>query len=318
MGGASRLNSVNQSVQAPKARTGSKLNSITEQKSVTTSLNSSSSNQKNRPASVLSIKEQLLKEKRQNLIKNMENKEERLRAFQEAQKQKMEARKKANEERFLAVQQRYQQMLQGIQVKENTSSTNNISIQKQKHSTNAKSNQTTKKCFVNLNLTDHNTLQVQNKTITVIKKPLLDSNQKPQSTVKVNTSQLNEQSQVSEKNTVSPKVPIINSPTVNESFNISLLNSDSESENDELNIKVPSWCRRGNPEFIATLSALCSNQLRWQDELRPASLIPIDIDDMFHGYKYTNRTRESSAIWDSPYGNPTRSPNTSLSMKIPL
>ncbi|KAH8849640.1 retinal guanylyl cyclase 2 [Schistosoma japonicum] len=213
LGGVSRLNSLNQSVQASKPKTGSRLNSINEKSSINTSLSSYSNKTKDRSASVLSEKEQRLEAKRQAFIEQMEKREERLRAFQDAQKQKIEARKKANEERFLAVQQRYQQMIQGShQVKENPCVTS-----MQPNNIGAKPLQITtlpKKCVVNLNPLDHNTLKVQNKPVTTIKQPQPESCQKPQPISKPNTIQPVKQLQTQEKVVVTQKVSLINSPVV--------------------------------------------------------------------------------------------------------
>uniref|UniRef100_A0A3Q0KHK7 INCENP_ARK-bind domain-containing protein n=1 Tax=Schistosoma mansoni TaxID=6183 RepID=A0A3Q0KHK7_SCHMA len=317
LGGVSRLNSLNHPIQASKPRTGSKLNSINEKVSVNTSLNGCSNKHKNRSGSVLSDKEQRMEAKRQVFIEQMEKREERLRAFQDAQKQKMEARKKANEERFLAVQQRYQQMLQGnhLQVKESNTSVTSV----QPSNVSAKPLQPTtvlKKCHVNLNPMDHNTLKVQNKPVTIIKQTQPNTCPKPQPVSKLNTIQPTKL-QTHEKVITTQKVSLISSPVVNESFDISQLNSDSESDDDEPNMKVPGWCRKGNPEMIAAMSDVYSNKLKWQNEFLPASMITFDISDVFRNYQYTIRPRTSSGIWNTP-GASKSSTGRSILKKILL
>ncbi|CAH8463238.1 unnamed protein product [Schistosoma turkestanicum] len=315
LGGVSRLNSLVHSVHAPKPRTGSRLNSINEKVSVNSSSIGYSNKQKNPPSSVLSEKEQRIEAKRRVFIEQMEKREERLRAFQDAKKQKMEARKKANEERFLAVQQRYQQMLQGNHLQENNTSVNSV----QPHNVSAKPLQTTtlpKKCIVNLNPVDHNTLKVQYKPVTTIKQPQLNSCPKPQPISKLNVIQPTKQPQTQEKVITTQKLSLINSPVINESFDISQLNSDSESEDDELNLKVPSWCRKGNPEMIAAMSDVYSNKLKWQNEFLPASMINFDIADVFRNYQYTVRPRTSSGIWNTSPGASKSSVGRSIFKKI--
>ncbi|KAK4473201.1 hypothetical protein MN116_002745 [Schistosoma mekongi] len=295
---------------------GSRLNSINEKVSINTSLNSYSNKPKDRSASVLSEKEQRLEAKRQAFIEQIEKREERLRAFQDAQKQKMEARKKANEERFLAVQQRYQQMIQGNNVKENSSVTS-----MQPNNIGAKPLQITtlpKKCVVNLNPLDHNTLKVQNKPATAIKQPQPESCQKSQPVSKSNTIQPLKQSQTQEKVVVAQKVSLISSPVVSESFDMSQLNSDSESDDDEPSVKVAAWCRKGNPEMIATMSDVYSNKLRWQNEFLPASMITFDIADVFRNYRYNVRPRTSSGTWNTPPGSSKGSVGRSVLKKILL
>ncbi|CAI2725214.1 unnamed protein product [Schistosoma spindalis] len=318
LGGVSRLNSLNHPTQVSKPRTGSKLNSINEKVSINTSLNGYSNKQKNRSGSVLSDKEQRMEAKRQVFIEQMEKREERLRAFQDAQKQKMEARKKANEERFLAVQQRYQQMLQGnhLQLKENNTFVTSV----QPSNISAKPLQTTtllKKCNVNLNPVDHNTLKVQNKPVTIIKQTQPNTCPKPQPVSKLNVIQPTKL-QTQEKVITTQKVSLISSPVVNGSFDISQLNSDSESDDDEPNMKVPGWCRKGNPEMIAAMSDVYSNKLKWQNEFLPASMITFDIGDVFRNYQYTIRPRTSSGIWNTPPGASKSSAGRSIIKKILL
>ncbi|CAH8483058.1 unnamed protein product [Schistosoma curassoni] len=317
LGGVSRLNSLNHPTQASKPRTGSKLNSINEKVSVNTSINGYSNKQKNRSGSVLSDKEQRMEAKRQVFIEQMEKREERLRAFQDAQKQKMEARKKANEERFLAVQQRYQQM-QGnhLQLKENNTSVTSV----QPSNVSAKPFQTTtllKKCNVNLNPMDHTTLKVLNKPVTMIKQTQPNTCLKPQPVSKFNVVQ-QPKLQNEEKETITQKVSLISSPLVNGSFDISQLNSDSESDDDEPTMKVPGWCRKGNPEMIAAMSDVYSNKLKWQNEFLPASMITFDIGDVFRNYQYTIRPRTSSGIWNTPPGASKSSTGRSIIKKILL
>ncbi|CAH8834446.1 unnamed protein product [Trichobilharzia szidati] len=334
LGGVSRLHSLGRSVLPSKGKTDWKMNSIKERTSANTSLNCSTVKQTNRStSSVLSAKEKILEEKRKLVIEQMEKKNERLRAFQEEKRLKAEARKKANDERFLAAHQRYQQLLQGnqFQVKENLPPGASTSVQAkplQSNSATASSTTTTtatnnnpaKKCLVSLNTKDHNkVLRLQNKPVSVMKPSQPASCQKVQPMVKVHTNQPVGQSQL-QKKVVEPKaVPVISSPVVEEPFNISKCNSDSESDDEDSGGHCPEWCRKGNTELMDAFCDLHSIKMRWQDEFLPASMIPFSIPEIFRDYDYTLKPRTSSAIWDeSPRSSGSNSANRPSSSKIPL
>nr|CAH8832792.1 unnamed protein product [Trichobilharzia regenti] len=241
LGGVSRLNSIGRSVQpSSKDKRDSKMNSIKERISANTSLNRSFVKQTNRPiSSILSAKDKLLEEKKKLIMEHIEKKNERLRAFQEEKRLKTEARKKANDERLLAVQQRYQQLLQGnhLQVKENlpTTASTNVQAKPLQAATTTNNNNPAKKCLVSLITKDHNNiLKMQNKPVSVINPA------QPASIQKVHTNQpvgvLQVQKKVVEPNAV---------PVVEEPFNISKLNSDSESDDEDSGGHCPEWCRKG-------------------------------------------------------------------------
>ncbi|VDO78997.1 unnamed protein product [Schistosoma margrebowiei] len=174
-----------------------------------------------------------------------------------------------------------------------------------------------KKCNVNLNPVDHNTLKVQHKPVTMIKQTQPNTCPKPQPISKLNAIQ-QPKLQNEEKETITQKVSLISSPLVNGSFDISQLNSDSESDDDEPTMKVPGWCRKGNPEMIAAMSDVYSNKLKWQNEFLPASMITFDISDVFRNYQYTIRPRTSSGIWNTPPGASKSSTGRSIIKKILL
>nr|CAH8832780.1 unnamed protein product [Trichobilharzia regenti] len=315
LGGVSRLNSIGRSVQpSSKDKRDSKMNSIKERISANTSLNRSFVKQTNRPiSSILSAKDKLLEEKKKLIMEHIEKKNERLRAFQEEKRLKTEARKKANDERLLAVQQRYQQLLQGnhLQVKENlpTTASTNVQAKPLQAATTTNNNNPAKKCLVSLITKDHNNiLKMQNKPVSVINPA------QPASIQKVHTNQpvgvLQVQKKVVEPNAV---------PVVEEPFNISKLNSDSESDDEDSGGHCPEWCRKGNTDLMDAFCDSHSIKMKWQEEFLPASMLPFSIPEIFRDFKYTLKPRTSSAIWDeSPCRSRSNSMNHSGSTKIPL
>ncbi|TGZ61875.1 hypothetical protein CRM22_007753 [Opisthorchis felineus] len=89
-----------------------------------------------------------------------------------------------------------------------------------------------------------------------------------------------------------------NSP-LNATFNMSLLNSDSEDE-DKPYIKAPSWSRKDNLKQLPSFNAVVAGELRFPSKFIPAAQIQFDLDSMFAGYDYRRRHRTSSRFWNTP------------------
>ncbi|GAA58132.1 hypothetical protein CLF_113600, partial [Clonorchis sinensis] len=89
-----------------------------------------------------------------------------------------------------------------------------------------------------------------------------------------------------------------NSP-LNATFNMSLLNSDSEDE-DKPYIKAPSWSRKDNLKQLPSFNAVVAGELRFPSKFIPAAQIQFDLDSMFAGYNYRRRHRTSSRFWNTP------------------
>ncbi|VDL60747.1 unnamed protein product [Hymenolepis diminuta] len=80
--------------------------------------------------------------------------------------------------------------------------------------------------------------------------------------------------------------------------------SDSEDENRAKKRPIPSWARSDSQFLIEMVSKAYRGELRWQNIFRPAELVHFDDADLFHGYKFRTRKRGSSAVWISPSKQP--------------
>ncbi|THD29113.1 hypothetical protein D915_000031 [Fasciola hepatica] len=100
--------------------------------------------------------------------------------------------------------------------------------------------------------------------------------------------------------------PNLDASTANETFDMSQLKSDSDSDEEQPNRKIPSWCRKGNQNLIDTLRLIHSGQLKWPSEFTTATQMTFDLEEVFRGYKFQRKPRTSSGIWNASSGQCTR------------
>ncbi|VDO03676.1 unnamed protein product [Rodentolepis nana] len=81
-------------------------------------------------------------------------------------------------------------------------------------------------------------------------------------------------------------------------------NSDSEDETRAKRRPIPSWARSDSPFLIEMISKAYRGELRWQNIFRPAEQVHFDDADLFSGYNFRTRQRGSSVVWISPSKQP--------------
>lgn len=285
-----------------------------------------------RSRSVLAAREQMLAEKRRLYESRRQESEARLRAFYEAKQQEREALKRANEQRRLAVKSKAEKIavMQRIAA-ENKQQTvvarAKIELEKQKQASvtakpilsrlagkeNIPTSQSRPAAVKLLNTTvSHHTATEKSFTHTpgdVLKPvPLNKPNvapaplsvaptpvSHPPSTV--TTNMIVKLSKVPPPTATNDQVGQLLSPNPDKTFDMSQLNSESESDDEKPCPKPPIWSRKGNLELLPSFKDIRSGVLKFPPHFIIAAHVPFYLSDVFAGFPYHTRARTSSGRW---------------------
>ncbi|KAF8563839.1 hypothetical protein P879_01593 [Paragonimus westermani] len=316
LGGASRLLGLS-STTVSSTRANSRLQLISETGQRTSQLNDShgglgSSRTNERSRSVLAAKEVQDAEKRRLFESRLEEKAARVRAFQDAKQREREAQKRANEQRRLAVKSKAQQMADMHRML--LESKKQLADARAKaESEKTKLNPTMKRLPVQRIPEKENVPPSQTRLATVAKVVQSHATQ-PQPTGIV--------SFAAPSVTVHHPPPVVKLPAhavsaikpsviqsthsgtspaaADKTFDMSQLNSDSESDEEKPAIKAPQWSRKGTLELLPAFKSMKDGTHTWPSMFLQAADIPFDVDEIFVGYQYRRRPRTSSGVWNTP------------------
>ncbi|KAF5403143.1 hypothetical protein PHET_03584, partial [Paragonimus heterotremus] len=319
LGGASRLLGLS-STAISSARTNSRLQLINETAQRTSQLNDShgglgSSRANERSRSVLAAKEVQDAEKRRLFESRLEEKAARVRAFQDAKQREREAQRRANEQRRLAVKSKAQQMADMHRML--LESKKQLADARAKaESEKAKLNPTLKRLPVQ-KIPDKENVPPSQTRLATVTKVVQPHAAQPQPTgiisfatpsvtahhppavapvVKLPTHAVS----AIKPSTIQCTRPGTSPAAVDKTFDMSQLNSDSESDEEKPTIKAPLWSRKGNLELLPAFKSMKDGTHTWPSMFLQAADIPFDVDEIFFGYQYRRRPRTSSGVWNTP------------------
>ncbi|KAF6768181.1 hypothetical protein AHF37_07656 [Paragonimus kellicotti] len=319
LGGASRLLGLS-STTVSSARANSRLQLINETGQRTSQLNDShgglgSSRANERSRSVLAAKEVQDAEKRRLFESRLEEKAARVRAFQDAKQREREAQRRANEQRRLAVKSKAQQMadmhrmlleskkqLADARAKAESEKTKlnptlkRLPVQRIPEKENVPPSQT--RLATVTKVVQPHAAQPQPAGIISFTAPSVTAHHPPAvaPVVKLPAHAVS----IIKPSAIQCTRPGTSPATADKTFDMSQLNSDSESDEEKPAIKAPQWSRKGNLELLPAFKSMKDGTHTWPSMFLQAADIPFDVDEIFVGYQYRRRPRTSSGVWNTP------------------